>query len=78
MIQKVFPMKIQQIIVIALTLAAGGAGLSAMSERPLTAERSMAVAEPDFAALHRQASDALDDLRRAPESRRAPMSADIF
>ena len=74
MIQKVFPMKTQQFVVIALMLIAGGASLSIMSERVLTSERQVAVAEPDFATLHRQASDALDNLRRSPQSRRAPLS----
>ena len=67
-----------QIVVIAFVLIAGGASLSAVAEWPVTSERPVAVAEFDFTALHRQASDALDNLRRAQEARRASAGPAAF
>jgi hypothetical protein len=64
--------------IVALVLIAAGASLSAVSERPVTAERRMAAAEFDFTALHRQASDALDSLRRAQERRQAAANPVAF
>jgi hypothetical protein len=71
---------------IMLAVMAGGAGLAAVAERPVAfVQQAVAVqqvavgqetapAEFDFTALHRQASDALDNLRRA-QQRRAQASA---
>jgi hypothetical protein len=70
--------KTPQIVALALVLIAAGASLSAVSERPMTAERRVAAAEFDFTALHRQASDALDNLRRAQERRQAPSNPAAF
>jgi hypothetical protein len=64
--------------VIAFVLIASGVSLSLVSQRPSTSEPQLAAAEIDFTALRRQASDALDNLRRAQESRRAAMSAAAF
>ena len=50
---------------------AGGASLSAVAERPVIAEQPAALAEFDFTALHRQASDALAELRQSQERRLA-------
>jgi len=73
-------------IAIMLAVMAGGAGLAAVAERPVAfvqqavavqqvaVGQEMAPAEFDFTALHRQASDALDNLRRA-QQRRAQASA---
>ena len=71
-------------IAIMLAVMAGGVGLAAVAERPVVAvqqavaasewPRQAAPAEFDFTALHRQASDALDNLRRA-QQRRAQTSA---
>jgi hypothetical protein len=63
--------------IIALALIAAGASLAAISERPLTFERRVAVAEFDFTALHRQASEALDNLRLS-QQRRASTSPAVF
>ena len=58
-------------IVIMIAIMAGGVGLTAVVERPVVAVQQVAAipqaapAEFDFTALHRQASDALDNLRRA-------------
>jgi len=71
MTQSGFPMKAQQILAIVLTLTAGGISLSVMAQRPLTLARPVTAAEIDFAGLHRQASDALDNLRRSHDSRPA-------
>ena len=57
--------------IVALVLIAAGASLSVVSERPVTSERQVAAADIDFTALRRQASDALDNLRRAQERREA-------
>jgi hypothetical protein len=59
-----------QNIVIALVLTADGASLSAVAEWPVISERQVAPAEFDFTAMHRQASDALDNLRRSATSGR--------
>ena len=67
-----------QIIVIALVLIAGGAGLSAVPQWPAISKQQVAAAEIDFTVLHRQASDALDNLRRSQESRRVGMSSAAF
>ena len=57
-----------QNIVIGLALITGAAGLSAVPEwRPLPLEQ-VAPAEFDFTALHRQANEALDNLRRSQQS----------
>jgi hypothetical protein len=73
-------------IAIMLAIMAGGVGLAAVAERPVApAQQAVAVQQPpaiqeaalpefDFTALHRQASDALDNLRRA-QQRRAHTSA---
>ena len=58
-----------QNIVIGIALITGVAGLSAVPEwRPVPVEQ-VAPAEFDFTALHRQANDALDNLRRSQQSR---------
>ena len=60
-----------------LAIMAGGVGLSAVAEWPGASRRRIeqaAPAEIDFTALHRQASDALDNLRRS-QQRRAQTSA---
>jgi len=62
--QKALLMKPQN-IVIALVIVAAGAGLSTLAEWPAVAERQVAPAEIDFTVLHRQASNALDNLRRS-------------
>ncbi len=73
-------------IAIMLAIMAGGVGLAAVAERPVfavqqavavqqtTTIQQAALPEFDFTALHRQASDALDNLRRA-QLRRAQTSA---
>jgi hypothetical protein len=73
-------------IAIMLAVMAGGVGLAAVAERPAVsvqqavAAQQVAVgqgaapAEFDFTALHREASDALDNLRLA-QQRRAQTSA---
>jgi hypothetical protein len=58
-----------QNIVIALVLIAGVASLSAAAQWPLAPVQQMAPAEIDFTALHQQASDALDNLRRSHQRR---------
>jgi hypothetical protein len=68
MSQKGLPMKPQN-VAIALVLIAGGVSLTVVAERPVIAEQPAAVAEIDFTALHRQASDALESLRRSPQLR---------
>ena len=67
-----------QTVVIALVLIAGGAALSAVSERPVTSQPQMAVAEFDFTALHRQANDALDNLRQMQDRHPASTSPAAF
>ncbi len=58
-----------QNIVLGIALITGAAGLSVIPEwRPVPVEQ-VAPAEIDFVALHRQASDALDNLRRSQQSR---------
>lgn len=66
-----------QNIVIAIVLIAGVASLSAAAQWPLASVQQMAPAEIDFAALHQQASDALDNLRRS-QQRRASDSPVVF
>jgi hypothetical protein len=66
-----------QNIAIALVVIAGGVGLSMVAERPVIAERPVAMADIDFSALHRQASDALDNLRRS-QQQRTPTSPATF
>jgi len=66
-----------QNIVIALVLIAGVASLSAAAQWPLARVQQMAPAEIDFTALHQQASDALDNLRRS-QQRRASTSIAAF
>jgi hypothetical protein len=73
-------------IAIMLAIMAGGVGLAAVAERPevpaqqavahrqATVIQQAALPEFDFTALHRQASDALDNLRRA-QQRQAQASA---
>jgi hypothetical protein len=78
MTQSGFPMKAQQILAIVLTLTAGGISLSVMAQRPLTFARPVTAAEIDFASLHRQASDALDNLRHAPGYRPMPTRPGAF
>ena len=58
-----------QNVAIALVVIAGGISLTAVAERPVIAEQPVAMAEIDFTALHRQASDALDNLRRSQQLR---------
>jgi hypothetical protein len=76
MSQKALLMK-PQYIVIALMLIAGGASLSVLAQWPALSERQVAPAEIDFTVLHRQASDALDNLRRSQQLR-APTSPAAF
>jgi hypothetical protein len=64
--------------IVALVLIAAGASLAAVSQRPQTSERHVAAAEVDFTALHRQASEALDNLRYLQERRHAPTSPAAF
>ena len=66
MTQYGLPTKTHRILAFALILAAGGISLSAMAPRPSTTELDLAAVDIDFAGLHRQASDALANLRRAP------------
>jgi len=54
-------------IVIALVLIAGAASLPAAAQWPVPPVQQMAPAEIDFTALHQQASDALDNLRRSQQ-----------
>jgi hypothetical protein len=70
--------KTPQLVALALVLIAAGASLSAVAERPATSEQQVAAAEIDFAALRRQASDALENLRRAQERRQAPTGPAAF
>jgi hypothetical protein len=76
MSQKALLMKPQN-IVIALVLIAGGISLSAMAQWPAISEQQAVPAEIDFTVLHRQASDALDNLRRSQQLR-APTSPVVF
>ena len=76
MSQKASLMKPQN-IVIALVLIAGAASLSAEAQWPAISEQQAAPAEFDFTVLHRQASDALDNLRRS-QQRLAPTSPAAF
>ena len=66
-----------QNIVFAIVLIGGVASLSAAVQWPLAPVQQMAPAEIDFAALHQQASDALDNLRRS-QQRRASDSPVVF
>ena len=66
-----------QTIVIALVLIADGISLSAVAQWPAISEQQVAPAEIDFTVLHRQASDALDNLRRSQQLR-APTSPVVF
>jgi hypothetical protein len=59
------PTKTHRILAFTLILATGGLSLSAMVPRPSPPESHMVAVDIDFAGLHRQASDALDSLRRA-------------
>ena len=77
MSQKALLMKPQN-IVIALVIIAAGASLSAVAEWPALSEQQVAPAEFDFTALHRQASDALDNLRRSQQRRRPDESPAVF
>jgi hypothetical protein len=74
MSQKALLMKPQNIVIV-LVLIAVGASLSAVAEWPAISEQQAAPAEFDFTVLHRQASDALDNLRR---SQQAPTSPAVF
>ena len=69
-------------IAIMLAIMAGGVGLAAVAERPVVpmqqaaaiqhvavVREAAAPPEFDFTALHREASDALDKLRRAQQRR---------
>ena len=76
MSQKALLMKPQN-IVIALVLIAGGISLSALAQWPAISEQQVAPAEFDFTVLHRQASDALENLRRS-QQRQAQMSPAVF
>lgn len=76
MSQKALLMKPQN-IVIALALIAGGISLSALAQWPAISEQQVAPAEFDFTVLHRQASDALENLRRS-QQRQAQMSPAVF
>ena len=76
MSQKALLMKPQN-IVIALLIIAGGISLSAVAQWPAISEQQMAPAEFDFTVLHRQASDALDNLRRS-QQHQAQMSPAVF
>ena len=72
-----------QNIVIALAIIAGSIGLTAVVERPVAPAQQLATiqqvapAEIDFAALHREASEALDNLRWA-QRRRAQTSTAAY
>ena len=76
MSQKALLMKPQN-IVIGLLIIAGGISLSAMAQWPAISEQQVAPAELDFTVLHRQASDALENLRRS-QQRQAQMSPAVF
>jgi hypothetical protein len=69
-------MKTQNIVIAAIAIA-GGLGLSVVTERPLVAEKPVAIADIDFTALHRQANEALDRLRQA-DRRQTPVSPVAF
>ncbi len=58
-----------QNIVIGLALITGAAGLSAVPEWRPAPVQQVAPAEFDFTALHRQANEALENLRRSQQSR---------
>jgi hypothetical protein len=76
MSQKALLMKPQN-IVIGLLIIAGGISLSAVAQWPAISEQQVAPAEFDFTVLHRQASDALDNLRRS-QQRQAQMRTAVF
>ena len=61
-----------------LILIVCGAGLSAMAELSVPAERQDAVAQIDFDALHAQANTALEALRQPRGQRQAPASVAVF
>jgi hypothetical protein len=67
-----------QFIVIAVVLIAGGASLTAVSQRPVSFEPQVAATEIDFTALHQQASDALDNLRYLQERQRTTIIPAAF
>ncbi|HZL62972.1 MAG TPA: hypothetical protein VFC32_11830 [Pseudolabrys sp.] len=66
-----------QNIVIALALIAGVASLFAAVQWSVAPFQQVAPAEFDFTVLHRQASDALDNLRRS-QQHQAQMSPAVF
>ena len=76
MSQKALLMKPQN-IVIGLLIIAVGISLFAVAQWPAISEQQMAPAEFDFTVLHRQASDALDNLRQS-QQRQAQMSPAVF
>lgn len=66
MIQNDLPSKTHRILAFVLILATGGLSLSAMVPRSSVSGLHVAAVDIDFAGLHRQANDALNNLRRAP------------
>ena len=76
MSQKALLMKPQN-IVIGLLIIAVGISLSAVAQWPAISEQQVAPAEFDFTVLHRQASDALENLRRS-QQRQAQMSPAVY
>ena len=65
MIQDGLPSKTHRILAFVLILATGGLSLSAMVPRSSTSGLHTAAVEIDFSGLHRQANDALNNLRHA-------------
>jgi hypothetical protein len=64
------PMKPRDIAIAILVIAAAASQFAVKEQRAAEAQRIVA-AEPDFALLHRQASDALAALRQSHEQRLA-------
>jgi hypothetical protein len=56
-------MKTQNIVIAAIVIA-GGMSHSMVTKRSVIAERPVAMADIDFTTLHRQANEALDELRQ--------------
>jgi hypothetical protein len=64
-----FPSNAHRNLAFVLILATGFLSLSAMVPRFSTSELQAAAVEIDFSGLHRQANDALDNLRHGPRLR---------
>jgi len=62
------PMKARDIVIVILMIAAAVSQIAVKEQRAADAQRIVA-AEPDFALLHRQASEALAALQQSHDRR---------